>query len=1496
MIGKAKTAIAVGILVCVIPVITLGQTFNSMPTSKFNDNNRFFNDVFGDSSVYYSGVHHTKHPSLTLNGFDNGGNNTYGYGLKQILQLAYQGDPMVDTTFNNIINLSREPYHDPLIYNNTNGRLGAVWRNSNIAQCRAFVALERYIAYKNGVTNQIPGTTTTPWNSNQAIDSLKSIITLPFGYLLVDGNDFVGQKADQVKFTRSLENMARALDLYLALEDAFKYYTEPDYSDSTGGRLLTKAQKDTLESNIKYEMDILHTYEYDKIFAFFSKSNLKLEAGNRPLKIFASMGYAALTMQSYDANGPYSQVATDCETYLDEAFRSAGKQAASERLDYWSYQTDNGAHFWAEGPYYLDYALLDVVPFWHAIRINGLLDYNNYNISDPFQSGWFMNPLDWLADLSTEYGELPPIDDGNKYPIQAAAMLRWSGGSYGGYDWEPTASKFAWIDDQLKANKMPEDDNLYLIELAIPRISTGSGEAPPNYVGDQSPGSKTEQQLVMRKTIGGKTHYLLLNGENGDADVRGEGHEEANQLQLLYYVDGTSYLMGTGYNSANEEGNSSWNRYDDQNVMTMVYDTTQYKKVSNHVFETYQDDGGLESPYVDLSAEHKVSHHNQVDTLYYQNIGNITHMHGSVQLNTIGHAQEAQYNRDVLFIDAPQPYLVDLNTVHTTNTGWLKYAMHYYGNGQTYNSTSNPLLVNPGWNDWTNPIKYVGNLTLYNYIGSVEFNASQIPGYSSEEEYNNSTKPIVGLQLSNEGLNQGFTTVGFFEVNGQTPSYVPKPVFTYSGHTTPYQAWSWHQDANTLDVVIKRSFLDNLNTNINFTLYDNGSHVAALKLPAGDDYGFIRFEKSNGIWTVDTNYQINLTRTDYDYSSNTTISTKTYPTSADIWIGNNVTLTVTGTMSLPPGTIVHMGIGSVIQTTGSGNIQATSTVFKTLTGSNDASQRWLHIILEGNGGSTFTQCTFNGASQAIYVDSQGNTVDRCTFQYNSCGLYAWTGSVYIDGSTFSNNPDYGIYEGGTGYAQLYGYQSGSTFIPNTISDNYYGVNIYDNAWVVLKNAQVDNNTYGAINYGSTMLQTGNHNDSGGCPAYVGYGWNRFRLNSSYAIYNGSSQTDYANDNWWGSVSGPSTSNLYGNVNYADYLNYDPTINGGPQTGSCGSGGGCPPTCTIAQAVATKVHAMNAGTQGTDSSSTQSPVVSFTSTSTQGGVSERLTSIYGQLAKNPGASDNYRLLQEAYQLVQMDDPADTTSLLRELDSYTGQFNTAINQASSVISTGTKPTASNNTISPTLSQTTLRMGSTAVLLKMDYLLHKEKWGSAQNLADQFAPYFQHSNNESSFLASRAVAWEHQKQFAEALAAYQQIDNLQPKSPPAGYVAPDYSFIEAELKDSVKVYGQSPVASQEAGQSESAMKGNQELPKKFSVGDSYPNPFNPTTIIPISLPKAAHVRVVVYNVVGQQVATLANRAFQAGTYQLRFNADQLASGVYFIRARLGEKLFTTRVTLIK
>ena len=88
---------------------------------------------------------------------------------------------------------------------------------------------------------------------------------------------------------------------------------------------------------------------------------------------------------------------------------------------------------------------------------------------------------------------------------------------------------------------------------------------------------------------------------------------------------------------------------------------------------------------------------------------------------------------------------------------------------------------------------------------------------------------------------------------------------------------------------------------------------------------------------------------------------------------------------------------------------------------------------------------------------------------------------------------------------------------------------------------------------------------------------------------------------------------------------------------------------------------------------------------------------------------------------------------------------------------------------------------------------------------------------------------------------------------------------------------------------------LPKVFALDADYPNPFNPTTTIPISLPKAAHVKVQVYNVAGL-VAILTNKDYQAGRYQLRFDAHTLASGMYLVRAHLGGKVFTRKLTLIK
>jgi len=68
--------------------------------------------------------------------------------------------------------------------------------------------------------------------------------------------------------------------------------------------------------------------------------------------------------------------------------------------------------------------------------------------------------------------------------------------------------------------------------------------------------------------------------------------------------------------------------------------------------------------------------------------------------------------------------------------------------------------------------------------------------------------------------------------------------------------------------------------------------------------------------------------------------------------------------------------------------------------------------------------------------------------------------------------------------------------------------------------------------------------------------------------------------------------------------------------------------------------------------------------------------------------------------------------------------------------------------------------------------------------------------------------------------------------------------------------------------------------SLSDPTPNPFNPTTILNYSLAKPSHVKLLIYNILGQKVATLVNRDQVAGKYRKTFDASQLASGTYLER----------------
>ena len=88
----------------------------------------------------------------------------------------------------------------------------------------------------------------------------------------------------------------------------------------------------------------------------------------------------------------------------------------------------------------------------------------------------------------------------------------------------------------------------------------------------------------------------------------------------------------------------------------------------------------------------------------------------------------------------------------------------------------------------------------------------------------------------------------------------------------------------------------------------------------------------------------------------------------------------------------------------------------------------------------------------------------------------------------------------------------------------------------------------------------------------------------------------------------------------------------------------------------------------------------------------------------------------------------------------------------------------------------------------------------------------------------------------------------------------------------------------------------PTKFSLEQNYPNPFNPSTMIKFSIPQSNRVSLVVYNLLGQKVATLIDNEMNAGEHQVNFNAANLSSGIYFYSITSGSFNMTKKMMLLK
>lgn len=95
--------------------------------------------------------------------------------------------------------------------------------------------------------------------------------------------------------------------------------------------------------------------------------------------------------------------------------------------------------------------------------------------------------------------------------------------------------------------------------------------------------------------------------------------------------------------------------------------------------------------------------------------------------------------------------------------------------------------------------------------------------------------------------------------------------------------------------------------------------------------------------------------------------------------------------------------------------------------------------------------------------------------------------------------------------------------------------------------------------------------------------------------------------------------------------------------------------------------------------------------------------------------------------------------------------------------------------------------------------------------------------------------------------------------------------------------------------------ESPKEYKLSQNYPNPFNPSTVISYSIPKngkseTSNVKLIVYDILGNEAATLVNKQQTAGNYEVKFDGSKLSSGVYLYKLEAEGKILVNKMIMTK
>lgn len=127
-------------------------------------------------------------------------------------------------------------------------------------------------------------------------------------------------------------------------------------------------------------------------------------------------------------------------------------------------------------------------------------------------------------------------------------------------------------------------------------------------------------------------------------------------------------------------------------------------------------------------------------------------------------------------------------------------------------------------------------------------------------------------------------------------------------------------------------------------------------------------------------------------------------------------------------------------------------------------------------------------------------------------------------------------------------------------------------------------------------------------------------------------------------------------------------------------------------------------------------------------------------------------------------------------------------------------------------------------------------------------------------------------------------------------EYSYADNNLETGKYSYRLKQVDMDGSSEFSNVVDADVEAPAKFELAQNYPNPFNPTTKIDFSVPSNSNVKLTVYNVLGQQIAILANGFMKSGNHTVDFNAAGLNSGLYFYKLESNGVSLVKKMMLVK